>query len=80
MLDNALESSQQWVGMEVCQQAQHLSIRIEDRGQGFSEEALEAFGKPYVSSKAGHGRGLGLFLVVNLSLIRMASNIPAQWA
>ncbi len=80
VLDNALESSPQWVGIEVSQQTQHLSICIKDRGQGFSEEALEAFGKPYVSSKAGHGRGLGLFLVVNtlrkLGGQAVAENLP----
>lgn len=65
LFDNALEASPGWVGIEVLRNHEALIIHIEDRGAGFTPEALEAFGKPYASSKAGHGRGLGLFLVVN---------------
>lgn len=65
VFDNALESSPSWVGINASVDADSIIIRVSDHGKGFSAEALEAFGKPYVSSKGGHGRGLGLFLVVN---------------
>lgn len=65
VFDNALEASPKWVGIAASVQEDRLEVRVSDNGKGFSAEALESFGKPYTSSKDGHGRGLGLFLVVN---------------
>jgi nitrogen fixation/metabolism regulation signal transduction histidine kinase len=43
-------------------QADHVEIRIEDRGEGIPEEMLENIFEPYVTSKA-RGTGLGLAIV-----------------
>ncbi len=43
-------------------QADHVEIRIEDRGDGVSEQLLQNIFEPYVSSKA-RGTGLGLAIV-----------------
>ena len=43
-------------------QADHVEIRIEDRGEGVSEQLLQNIFEPYVSSKA-RGTGLGLAIV-----------------
>ncbi len=66
VLDNALEASPRWVGLEVEQEDDALILRISDRGPGFAADMLERFGKPYQSSKGRPGGGLGLFLVVNV--------------
>jgi len=42
-----------------------MVIVVRDAGPGFRPEMLESLGKPYQSSKARPGSGLGLFLVVN---------------
>ena len=67
VLDNALESSCQWVQLEVSREAGELVLRCTDRGPGFAPATLEKFGKPYNSSKGRPGGGLGLFLVVNVA-------------
>ncbi len=66
VLDNALEASPSWVGVEATREADALVLRISDRGPGFAAEMLEKLGKPYQSSKGRPGGGLGLFLVVNV--------------
>jgi len=38
-----------------------------DSGPGFAPGMLLQFGKPYQSTKGQPGRGLGLFLVVNVA-------------
>ena len=43
-------------------QADHVEIRIEDRGDGLPEQLLQNIFEPYVSSKA-RGTGLGLAIV-----------------
>jgi nitrogen fixation/metabolism regulation signal transduction histidine kinase len=43
-------------------QADHVEIRIEDRGEGVSEQLLQNIFEPYVSTKA-RGTGLGLAIV-----------------
>ncbi|MBK8959081.1 MAG: HAMP domain-containing protein [Proteobacteria bacterium] len=43
-------------------QADHVEIRIEDRGDGLPEQMLQNIFEPYVSSKA-RGTGLGLAIV-----------------
>ncbi|HEY1132635.1 MAG TPA: ATP-binding protein, partial [Roseateles sp.] len=38
-----------------------------DEGPGFDDERLKHFGDPYQSSKGQPGRGMGLFLSVNVA-------------
>ncbi len=66
VLDNALEASPSWLSLLVTREATFLVISVTDRGTGFKEEMLQSFGKPYQSTKDRPGRGLGLFLVVNV--------------
>ncbi len=84
LLDNALEASPNWVGMEVSREADTLLVRVVDRGPGFSSKVFSRLGQPYQSTKARPGSGLGLFLVFNV--VRTlggkvsASNLPAGGA
>jgi len=66
VLDNALESSPDWVGLTAWCSHGVLSLEIRDHGPGFKPEMLKQIGKPYQSSKGRPGGGLGLFLVVNV--------------
>lgn len=66
VLDNALEASPH-LKMEVTRDADTLSITVTDNGPGFGPAMLANFGKPYQSSKGRPGRGLGLFLAVNVA-------------
>jgi len=67
VLDNALEASPGWLGMEATRDDGNVTLRITDAGPGFPEPMLEDFGKPYQSSKGKPGGGLGLFLSVNVA-------------
>ncbi|WP_372013234.1 ATP-binding protein [Pseudoxanthomonas sp. 10H] len=70
ILDNALEASPGWVGLEVTRFGEHdecLRLKVSDDGPGFTSETLAAFGKPYNSSKGRPGGGLGLFLSLNVA-------------
>jgi len=67
LLDNALEASPGWLGLEVDRQGGNLVVRVSDIGPGFAKEVLHDFGRPYRSTKSARGRGLGLFLVVNVT-------------
>ncbi|HLH10753.1 MAG TPA: ATP-binding protein [Methylovirgula sp.] len=66
VLDNALEASPDWIRVEASRRAEYLVVKIRDKGPGFAPEILANFGKPYQSTKQRSGRGLGLFLVVNV--------------
>jgi two-component system sensor histidine kinase RegB len=66
VFDNALEASPAWVGIEVAVRAHQVVVKVHDKGPGFAPEVLARFGKPYVSTKARPGRGLGLYLVTNV--------------
>lgn len=66
VLDNALEASPDWIGVEVARERDEIVIAVRDAGPGFAEAVLLDFGKPYQSTKGEPGRGLGLFLVVNV--------------
>jgi two-component system sensor histidine kinase RegB len=44
-----------------------LHLQVLDRGPGFDAATLAHFGNPYQSSKGQPGRGLGLFLSVNVA-------------
>lgn len=67
VLDNALEASPEWVGLEASVVNGTLVLAITDTGPGFAPAMLAHFGKPYQSSKGRPGGGLGLFLVVNVA-------------
>lgn len=70
ILDNALEASPDWVGLEVSRQGEDgetLRLKVSDAGTGFTAETLANFGKPYNSSKGRPGGGLGLFLSLNVA-------------
>jgi two-component system sensor histidine kinase RegB len=67
LLDNALEASPGWVGLEVRRDGDWLSLTVNDAGPGFAPEMLAQVGKPYQSTKGRPGGGLGLFLVVNVA-------------
>eukprot|EP01034_Spumella_vulgaris_P034595 gene34596-42673_t len=67
VLDNALEASPEWIRLEATCEDGALKLLVSDNGPGFAPEILEQFGKPYNSSKGKPGRGLGLFLTVNVA-------------
>ncbi|QCO68125.2 HAMP domain-containing histidine kinase [Luteimonas yindakuii] len=67
VLDNALEASPQHVALDVACRDSDLVIEIADSGGGFDAAILERLGTPYNSSKGEPGRGLGLFLSVNVA-------------
>jgi two-component system sensor histidine kinase RegB len=66
LLDNALEASPDWVGMDVRLHQGRLVVSVRDRGPGFAGDMLTRVGKPYSTTKQRPGAGLGLFLVVNV--------------
>ncbi len=67
VLDNALEASPGWVGLEAVRDGDDLVLTVSDAGAGFAPGMLAQLGKPYRSSKGRPGGGLGLFLVVNVA-------------
>jgi len=68
VLDNALEAAP---GAPLRFRAEWdeetLTLRVLDEGPGFPPEFLERVGAPYQSSKGTPGRGLGLFLALNVA-------------
>ncbi|EKF74656.1 integral membrane sensor signal transduction histidine kinase [Alcanivorax hongdengensis A-11-3] len=77
VLDNALEASPGWVGMEVERHEDTLELSVMDNGPGFAEGMLEHLGRPYQSSKGRQGGGLGLFLVMNV-MRTLGGNVTAR--
>ena len=69
LLDNALEASPQWIGLDILRQNDMLLISVVDHGPGFSSDILSRLGQPYQSTKGRPGSGLGLFLVFNVARI-----------
>jgi two-component system sensor histidine kinase RegB len=67
VLDNALEASPEWLRMQARINGDMLELDVTDAGSGFPDAMLAQFGKPYQSSKGQPGRGMGLFLVVNVA-------------
>ena len=67
VLDNAYEASPQEVHLHMEITSDTLELVVRDLGPGFDERILAKLGKPYQSTKKGRpGRGVGLFLVVNV--------------
>jgi two-component system sensor histidine kinase RegB len=66
LLDNAREAGATRIDLLVGRDSHSLNIAVRDNGGGFTQDMLADFGKPYRSSKGKEGRGLGLFLVVNV--------------
>ncbi len=66
VLDNAAEASPAWVSFTATRDNNTLVLEVSDIGPGFAPDILANFGRPYQSSKGHRGRGLGLFLVVNV--------------
>jgi two-component system sensor histidine kinase RegB len=67
VLDNAQEVSPGNVSLEATLEDDMLNLTVEDAGPGFPADMLERLGTPYLSSKDTPGRGLGLFLSVNVA-------------
>jgi len=68
VLDNALEAAPgQPLGFRAAWDDDTLTRGVRDRGPGFPADMLEHLGTPYRSSKGAPGRGLGLFLAVNVA-------------
>ena len=70
VLDNALEASPDFVQLVVECEAHddaQLVLQVTDSGPGFRSDILAQLGKPYQSTKAQPGGGLGLFLVMNVA-------------
>jgi len=55
----AVSPPQAGINIEVQSGAKHARVRVQDRGPGFSDEALANFGTPFFSTRDG-GTGLGL--------------------
>ncbi|HSV77868.1 MAG TPA: ATP-binding protein [Ramlibacter sp.] len=68
VLDNAVEAAPgSPVRFLASWDEDTLALRVQDQGPGFPAEVLERLGTPYLSSKGAPGRGLGLFLAVNVA-------------
>jgi len=66
LLDNAFEVSPQWIRMYAERRDDLLRLEVHDLGPGFPSAMLENLGKPYNTTRARPGAGLGLFLVMNV--------------
>ena len=58
VLDNALEASPEWVGLEVSRDRHTLTLVVTDAGPGFPPAMLTQIGKPYHRARPGRGRVL----------------------
>ncbi|NCT83877.1 MAG: HAMP domain-containing histidine kinase [Comamonadaceae bacterium] len=69
LLDNAAEAAPgtPLTLLAACPDDETLTLSVLDEGPGFDEARLKHFGDPYQSSKGQPGRGLGLFLSVNVA-------------
>jgi two-component system, sensor histidine kinase RegB len=68
VLDNALEAAPGG-RIELQARCEHdeLVVLVRDEGPGFAPGAIARLGTPYASTKGAAGRGLGLFLAVNVA-------------
>lgn len=84
LLDNAAEAGAGAIRLTVDRRGDMLALTVADDGPGFAPAILAAVGRPYHSSKARRGAGLGLFLATNvlrtLGGTLTAANLPAGGA
>ncbi|MXP65048.1 HAMP domain-containing histidine kinase [Roseomonas sp. M0104] len=66
LFNNAQEAFASRICLSAARDGATLILEVRDNGVGFAPEMLAQFGNPYRSTKARQGRGLGLFLVVNV--------------
>jgi two-component system sensor histidine kinase RegB len=84
LFDNAVEAGASRITVTTTRTDEDFGIAVRDDGPGFPPPILQAWGKPYNSTKPRPGAGLGLFLLMNV--IRSlggrveASNPPAGGA
>ena len=68
ILDNAMEAAPGApLRLDAHWDEETLTLCVQDRGPGFPDAMLDRLGTPYQSSKGTPGRGLGLFLSVNVA-------------
>lgn len=68
VLDNAAEASPRHVALHLAVRTGMLCITVRDKGPGFAPAVLEQLGQRHISTKTERpGRGLGLFLVLNVA-------------
>lgn len=69
LLDNAAEAApgRPLILVAACPDDKTLTLSVLDEGPGFDGERLKHFGEPYQSGKGQPGRGMGLFLSVNVA-------------
>ncbi|MFG0601735.1 ATP-binding protein [Delftia sp. WSY_4] len=68
VLDNAAEASPGHVALHLSVRTGMLCITVRDKGPGFAPAVLEQLGQRHISTKTERpGRGLGLFLVLNVA-------------
>ncbi|WP_347302031.1 ATP-binding protein [Croceibacterium sp. TMG7-5b_MA50] len=77
VIDNAVEASPDWVGLTALRLGDRLVLEVADRGPGFDPTMLQAFGRPYHSTKGRAGGGVGLFLLVNV-LRQLGGTVAAR--
>ena len=77
VIDNAAEASSESIGVSAARKDDMLVLEVMDDGPGFTPDMLEGFGQPYRSTKGQAGRGLGLFLLVNV-LRKMGGQATAE--
>lgn len=85
LLDNAQEASPGWIELCVATEQSHVVLQVNDRGPGFACTVLQQLGQRHVSTKQERpGRGLGLFLVMNVARSLggyvQARNLPGRGA
>jgi two-component system sensor histidine kinase RegB len=67
VLDNAHEAAPEALRLEVDRERDDMVLTVTDQGPGFAPAMLAQIGKPYQSTKGRPGKGLGLFLSVNVA-------------
>lgn len=66
LLDNAVEAGASRIEVTLATEDSLVRVTLRDDGRGFDPTLLRDFGKPYRTTKARHGAGLGLFLATNV--------------
>ena len=66
LLDNAVEAGAERIALTARMEEAMLVLTVQDDGSGFPPQVLDSLGRPYNTSKARRGAGLGLFLATNV--------------